>query len=282
MESARDFLSRQSEEGLVSWRVQTAAALRFGIPVSEAERTILEAGLLPARYQRNRETFSSEQQLRLFKSRVAVVGCGGLGGYVIEELARVGVGEIAAIDPDIFVEHNLNRQILSSPNLIDVPKVKAAVDRVAEINPAVTIIPIREALGPLNGGRLVAGAHVAVDALDNVVSRLDLAQVCREGEIPLVHGAIGGWYGQVLTQFPGDRSIERLYAGREEGTGAEKRLGNPSFTPAVIASLEAAETCKLLLGIGEPLRNRHLVIDLLSMEIHTMDSGVYATMAEAG
>jgi molybdopterin/thiamine biosynthesis adenylyltransferase len=82
-----------------------------------------------------------------------------------------------------------------------------------------------------------------------------------------VHGAIAGWYGHVSTQLPGERTIEKLYRGATEAKGIEQELGNPSFTPGLVASLQVAEACKVLLGVGVPLRGRHLHVDLWSMEI---------------
>ncbi|WP_306537074.1 HesA/MoeB/ThiF family protein [Geobacter sp.] len=267
MQSLEEYIRQHAEGDLVPWRCQVEMTERFTLTLAEAEGAILELGLLPARYQRNREMLTTGQQLRLFRSRVAVIGCGGLGGYIIEELARLGVGTIVAIDPDIFVEHNLNRQLLSSPGQLGQVKVEAAAARIAQINPAVTLIPLRETFTRGNGSELLRDSHVAVDALDSVTVRLELAEVCGEMGIPFVHGAIGGWYGQVFTQLPGERTLQQLYAGREGGTGIEKKLGNPSFTPAVIASLEVAETCKVLLGVGRQGKGRKLAINLLDMEV---------------
>ena len=267
MERLSDYFREHAEGDLLPWPCQVEAARRFHLSLAQVEEAILEEGLLPARYQRNRQCIGTGQQLQLFHSRVAVIGCGGLGGYVIEELARLGVGEIIAVDHDVFVEHNLNRQILASPGSLGCAKVEVAQQRVEKINPAVTLVPIAQALTRTNGRDLLDAAHVAVDALDSVAARLDLAEVCEELAIPLVHGAIGGWYGQVATQFPGDRSLQKIFANRENGQGAEKQLGNPSFTPAVVASLEVAEVCKILLGTGSLLRHRKLTLDLLNMEI---------------
>ncbi|KAF0221739.1 MAG: UBA/THIF-type NAD/FAD binding [Geobacteraceae bacterium] len=260
-----EFLQEQANGDLLPWSSQIAATEQFGVPCARVEETALATGLLPARYQRNRHAVSISQQLTLFRSQVAVIGCGGLGGYVIEELARLGVGTIIAIDPDVFEEHNLNRQILSSPGSLGRAKVEAAAARVAEINPAVTLVPIQDAYAPVNGKELLHGAHVAVDALDSIPTRLALSETCAELGIPMVHGAIGGWYGQVTTQFPGDDTIQRVYSRWVEGKGVEQHLGNPSFTPALVASIETAEVCKILLGVGKILRNRKLVINLLEM-----------------
>jgi molybdopterin/thiamine biosynthesis adenylyltransferase len=146
--------------------------------------------------------------------------------------------------------------------------VTAAVERLAQINPAVTVTPIKEYFCLANGLELLAGVHVAVDALDSIPYRLEMAEVCTLAGIPMVHGAIGGWYGHVATQFPGDTTVQKIYRHWVAGKGIEQQLGNPSFTPAVVASLEVAEACKILLGKGEPLRNRKLSIDLLEMEMH--------------
>jgi len=267
MATLEEHLRGAAAGDLLPWAAQAEAMARFGLGCAEVEAAALAAGLLPARYQRNRRTLSTADQLRLLRSTVAVVGCGGLGGYAVEELARLGVGRLLAIDPDVFEEHNLNRQLLSSIEGLGTPKVEAAARRVAAVNPAVAVVPRRELLDAASAAGLLAGADLVIDALDSIPSRLELAAACEALRLPLVHGAIAGWYGHVTTQLPGDRTVERFYAGATERKGAEQELGNPSFTPAVVASLQVAEACKVLLGTGEPLRGRLLLVDLLSMEL---------------
>jgi len=262
------FLQERAEGELIFWTVQQEAGERFGLSYAAVEETALSHGLMPARYQRNRNMLSIAEQLRLFRSRVAVIGCGGLGGYIIEQLARLGVGQIIAIDPDIFEEHNLNRQLLATPAMLGRAKVEAAQTRVNEINPAVTVTPIEAAFCTANGHELLKGVTVAADALDSISCRLELAETCAEMQIPMVHGAIGGWYGHVVTQLPGDTTVQDIYRNWVAGKGIEQHLGNPAFTPAVVASLQVAEVCKIVLGKGELLRQRKLSIDLLDMEIH--------------
>ncbi|WP_224981533.1 HesA/MoeB/ThiF family protein [Geomonas agri] len=261
------FLKEQAQDGLLPWSAQDATAKRFNLSHAAVELLALQNGLYPARYQRNRNMIQVDEQLCLFQSRVAVIGCGGLGGYVLEELARLGVGQIIAVDPDIFEEHNLNRQILSTPALLGQPKAAVAAERLAQVNPAVTVTAIQDYFCLANGFELLAGAQIAVDALDSISYRLQLAEFCNVAGIPMVHGAIGGWYGHVASQFPGETTVQQIYRHWVAGKGIEQQLGNPSFTPAVVASLEVAEVCKILLGKGEPLRNRKLTIDLLEMEM---------------
>ena len=270
MDALSFFVRDHSDGQLFSWARQREAAVRFSVSVATVEGIALKQGLLPARYQRNRQAISVIDQLTLFRSCVAVIGCGGLGGYVVEELARLGVGRIVVIDPDVFEEHNLNRQLFSTPANLGRAKVEAAAARVGEINPAVTLVPIQEAFSPANGAELLKGYQIVVDALDSIQVRLELAELCSTLNIPLVHGAIAGWFGHVTTQLPGDDTLQTIYRSWKSGKGVEQTLGNPSFTPAVVASIEVAEVCKLLLGQGVSLQGRQLIIDLLSMEIQIL------------
>lgn len=263
-----EFLQKSSVDGLLPWSAQLDAVGRLSLSHAIVEEIALVSGLLPARYQRNRDMISVAEQLQLFRSRIAVIGCGGLGGYIIEELARLGIGQIVAVDPDKFEEHNLNRQLFSTPANLGRAKVAAALDRVNEVNPAVKLIPVRTFFRAANGRELLQGVTVAVDALDSISCRLELAETCAGMDIPMVHGAIGGWYGHVATQLPGDTTVQSIYRNWVEGKGIEKDLGNPAFTPAVVAGLQVAEVCKLVLGRGELLRRRKLSIDLLDMEMH--------------
>ncbi|TYO99177.1 molybdopterin/thiamine biosynthesis adenylyltransferase [Geothermobacter ehrlichii] len=271
MDSLQDYLRERADAGLIAWRCQLEAAERFGLSIAEVEAVILDNGLLPARYQRNRQMISVEQQRRLFASKVAVVGAGGLGGYILEQLARLGVGTLVVIDNDVFEENNLNRQLLSAPRHLGRAKVEIAAERIAEINPAVTLEPRQVLLDGSNGARLLAGVSCVVDAVDNVSARLEIEEVCEKLQLPLVHGAIAGWYGHVTTVLPGDRTLKKIYRHWQGGKGIEAQLGNPSFTPALAASLQVSEVCKILLRQGRLLRHRQLVFNVFDMEIDEIE-----------
>lgn len=260
------FLQENSVDGLVSFSVQHKAAEFFSLHLAEVEDIALTHHLLPARYQRNRTMISIEQQLSLLRSKVAVIGCGGLGGYIIEELARLGVGTIAVVDPDVFEEHNLNRQLICTMDQLGKKKVDCAAQRVAEINPTVRLQTFPAAFGQSNCAEILKGAVVAADALDSISVRLELAKACNKENIPLVHGAIAGWAGNVAVQYPGEDILQHLYPGSKRDRGVENRLGNPSFTPAVIASLEVAEIVKILLRIAPLQPRKYLAVDLYHSE----------------
>src|SRR5512137_1290036 len=243
----RGFILKEAQGDLLPCSVQVAAAERFNLSLNRVEEVALELGVLPARYQRNRQSISTLQQYGLFRSKAVIVGCGGLGGYLIEELARLGVGNLVLIDSDVIEEHNLNRQILSTADALTRAKVDVANERVKTINPAVNVTPLKTVFSSENGRDLVMGADVVLDGLDTIPARLELAQICHELSIPVVHGAIGGWYGQIATQMPGDNISPQIFGMSPPYKGIETDLGNPSFTPAVVASLQAAEACKILL-----------------------------------
>ncbi len=222
------------------------------------------------RYNRNMNTLSPEENERLRSFKVCVVGCGGLGGYVIELLGRLGVGFITAVDGDVFDATNLNRQLLSSEELLGSSKAFAAPERMKKVNSDVTVHPIQVFVTEENCDEIISGHDIVVDALDNMTARRLLEQHCEKQNIPLIHGAIAGWYGQVSTIMPGDRTLQKIYP-PNENKGAETELGNPSFSPAMVASIEVAEAVKVLLGRGEILRNKLLTIDLLNQEYEIFD-----------
>lgn len=221
------------------------------------------------RYDKN-GIFTEEDMIRLKSSKVCVVGCGGLGGYIVEMLARAGVGNITAVDGDVFEESNMNRQILSTVDNIGRIKVHQAEERVRLINPDVTFQPVHAFLDGSNASRIIAGSDVVVDALDRIPVRFILQDACENANIPMVYGAIAGWYGQIATILPGDRTLDRLYPDyKKKGMvrGIETGIGNPSFTPALAASLQVSECLKILTGKGELLRNQMLYVDLFDNEI---------------
>ena len=223
---------------------------------------LLENGEVPERYLRNIGTIGIEGQLRLLKAKVVIVGAGGLGGHIIELLARQGIGYLRIIDGDCFAAHNLNRQLLATEGNLGANKAIAAARRIAEINSDVDGESIPQMLDEENGQQLLLGMDVVVDALDNISTRLLLSKLTRELGIPLVHGAIAGFTGQVTTLLPGDIGLEKIYkVSNPSDKGIEILLGNPATTPALAATIQSQEVVKILTGIGELLHKRMLYFD---------------------
>lgn len=224
------------------------------------------------RYARNAQSISAAETEYLHSRCVAVVGLGGLGGYVVELLARVGVGKIVGIDCDAVETTNLNRQLLATEANLGQPKAAEAAKRLAAVNSQTAFTPVQALLTAENAAELLAGCDLVVDCSDNIPARLAMEAAAEALGVPLVHGAIAGWYGQVGVSFPGDRMLAAYYRGCE-GKGAEAALGNPSFTPALVAALQAAETIKVLLHKDGVLRNRLLYIDALLHQYDVTEMG---------
>ncbi len=245
--------------GEVEKAIETLAA-DHGIPKRVAEALACGLDFFPKRYKANAGTLGSEGQKRLLQSKVLVAGLGGLGGHVVEQLVRCGVGELVGVDPDNFDETNLNRQLYSDINSIGLSKTEAARKRIAKINDAVEFYPLTRKLEDLEGNTY-DGVDLIFDCLDSIPSRLHLQEMGERLSIPLVHGAIGGWFGQVAIVWPGSKLLSNVYGTKREGI--EKTLGNPPFTPAFIATLMVSEGIKLLLG-KKKKENTVIFADLLN------------------
>lgn len=196
------------------------------------------------RYSRNIPSLSEEEFLCLRDKRVLVVGCGGLGGHLVELLARIGIGNIRVVDGDVFESSNLNRQLLSLPELLGKSKAMAAADRIHSITPAISVEAFDAFLTEENAQCLLSGCHIVLDGLDNIPSRKVLSAACAKAGIPYVYGAVHGWVAQAAISMPGDGLIELLYPDRI--LVSDKSV--LSFTPALCASMQAALCVKLLTG----------------------------------
>jgi len=220
-----------------------------------------------ARYSKNR-ILTDVQQNNLFEKKAAVIGCGGLGGYIAEMLCRMGVGNITVCDGDRFDETNLNRQLLATEKTLGSFKAEQAAERIRQVNSEVKVEVFSEYLTEENAGNILKGCDVVLDGLDSPETKLMLQCVCKVHNIPMVHGAIEGWFGQTAVIYPGDDALIKLYG---EQTKVDKKdcedFGNPAFTPAVIAGWQVSEAVKILAESEEVLRGQVLFIDMLTGEM---------------
>ena len=220
---------------------------------------------MQSRYARNIPALSEEECLLLREKRVLVVGCGGLGGHIIDQLARIGIGYLRVVDGDVFEASNLNRQLLSSVPLLGTGKAKAAADHIARVNPEITVDAADVFLTEANAAKLVEDCDVVMDALDNITGRKILAAACAEAGIPYVYGAIQGWVIQAAVSLPEDQLMEILYP--EETEISDKSV--LSFTPALCASFQTSLCVKFLLG--RPVETGTIYyFDLLNQEFETI------------
>ena len=217
------------------------------------------------RYERNIPALSEKECEILLGKRVLVVGCGGLGGHLIDLLARIGVGFLRVVDGDVFEPSNLNRQLLSEVPLLGVSKARAAAARVSRVNPEISVEAVDSFLTEKNARRLLLSCDVVLDGLDNIESRRILAEECQRSGIPYIYGAVNGWVAQAAISMPGDHLVEKLYP---EGS-VLKNKSVLSFTPALCASMQVALCVKLL--TGRPVETGKLYyFDLLNQEFESI------------
>jgi molybdopterin-synthase adenylyltransferase len=251
-------------------------AWQLGLGLGEIYRESLVLGVCPCRYIRNMDILSVPEQLRLAESRVAIVGAGGLGGQVVVLLARIGVGTLVVADDDLFDETNLNRQALCIEKTMGEPKARAAMEAVAEINPGVRVIPRQVRLNAEVIDEALAGCDVVVDGLDNAPDRLLLQDAAGRLGIPMVHGALAGFEGRVMTIFPGDTGVKQLYGETSSGADPDRPeavMGVPAVTAALIGTFQAMEVLKILLKRGSLFRNAMAYVDLENGRLETFRFG---------
>jgi len=188
------------------------------------------------RFSRNIGALTKQEQQKLTNSRIFIAGCGGLGGYAIEYLSRAGVGHITCADDGCFETSDMNRQLLSDPSVIGRKKTDVARERwhgikAFDIHMDETNLP-----------NLVSGCDLAVDALDNLKTRRSLFAACRQAGIPLIHGAVNGWYAQAAF-VPPDGTLYDLLSPE-----APAALSVLSFAPGLAASMQAALAVRYLCG----------------------------------
>ena len=220
---------------------------------------------MDGRYARNIPALTNAECEALRQKRILVVGCGGLGGHIIDQLARIGVGFLRVVDGDVFEASNLNRQLLSCVPLLGVSKAKAAADHIARINPDVAVEAAEAFLSESNAESLLENCDIVMDALDNIPSRRILAAACKKANIPYIYGAIQGWVAQAAISMPGDHLIDTLYP--EEIEITDKSV--LSFTPALCASMQTALCVKWLLGRSVETGTIYY-FDLLNQEFETI------------
>lgn len=220
---------------------------------------------MKARYERNVPALTEAECEALRRKRVLVVGCGGLGGHLIEMLARIGIGALRVVDGDVFEPSNLNRQLLSEVPTLGLSKAKAAATRINRVNPEVEVEAVAENMTEVNVHELLQGCDAVLDGLDNIESRRVLASACTRAGIPYIYGAVNGWVAQAAISMPGDHLVDILYP----KDVVIKNKSVLSFTPALCASVQVSLCVKLLVGRAVET-GTVCYFDLLNQEFETI------------
>lgn len=221
------------------------------------------------RYSRHviMDEIGPQGQAALLDASVLVVGAGGLGSPVIQYLAAAGVGTLGVVDDDVVERSNLQRQIVHRDEDVGRPKVESAAEYVRALNPDVTVNPIRERLGPENARGLIADYDLVVDASDNFRTRYVVNDACVLEGVPLAHGAIYKFEGQIATFEGGQPCYRCLFpeAPPEDEVPDCATTGVLGVLPGTVGTIQATEALKLLIDFGDPLVGRMVFYDASDM-----------------
>jgi len=256
--------------GFQAW---LAAGLPVGFPAG------LDAGQAD-RYARHlvMPQIGSDGQRRLLRSRILLVGLGGLNSPVALYLAAAGVGTLGLADFDTVERSNLQRQIIHGESRIGTPKANSASDRIMDLNPDIETVVYQRRVTAANAGTLLESWDMVVDGTDSFSSRFALNEACVRQSKPLVYGAVMRFQGQVSVFWPASGEPEptpcfRCMVPQEPPAGDAPgcaEAGVLGVMPGIVGTLQANEALKLALGIGLPLIGRLLMIDALNTEFRKM------------
>jgi molybdopterin/thiamine biosynthesis adenylyltransferase len=217
-------------------------------------------------------------QLRLAAARVVILGMGGLGSPVAMYLAGAGVGQLVLVDPDIVESSNLHRQILHGTQNLGQPKVDSAASALAARNPDPEVITFAHKLDQAQLLEQVTLADVVVDGSDNFACRVAVNRACVQTRTPLVYGAVVGLEGQASVfraDLDNSPCYNCLYSDLEQdaqgGSAFENCSGQGVLGPVagMVGCIQATETLKILLGLGQGLEGRLLLIDARAMNFRS-------------
>ena len=251
--------------GFTSWR-ETGQTWRAGDGLSADQRV---------RYSRHLrlDGVGEKGQQRLLDSRVVLIGAGGLGSPAALYLAAAGVGTIGIIDNDVVDTSNLQRQVIHDQDSVGTLKVESARSAIAALNPDVKVDAQATRLDASNALELLSSYDVIVDGADNFPTRYLVNDVALHLRTPVVHGSILRYEGQASVFSPYDGPCYRcLFAAPPPPELAPScaDAGVLGVLPGVIGSIQAMETIKLLLGLGDSLVGRLLTYDSLQQSFRTM------------
>ncbi len=208
----------------------------------------------------------------LQRSRVLVIGAGGLGSPALYYLACAGVGRLEIADFDRVEMSNLQRQILHGMGDLGRLKAVSAAEKIFRLNPDVDACTVIDRLDEKSLGRLVSGFDAVVEATDNLETKYRVNAACVRARVPFTLSGVHRFEGQILSWKPGAPCWQCAFGPLPE-TGEQLRAARTGIlgaTAGVFGALEAVEALKLLLGRGRPLTGRLLTADLLSGRFHTL------------
>ena len=217
-------------------------------------------------FEKNMDFLTPKEAEKIENTKVAVIGTGALGQMVTHELVRSGFKDLILMDPDRMDYSNFNRQLYAAYSVLDQFKAEILAAQMKDIAPDIRLQVYTEFLDGSNGQRIIAGRDILVDCVDDIRSKLYMEQLAESLNIPLVHGAVEGWFGQITSVYPGDRILSKLYQ-----TKRQQKVTAMAVTVNTIASLQAAEVIKIAIENENILRKKVLFVDLWASDFSYMN-----------
>lgn len=228
---------------------------------------------------------TKSEQTRFKDAKIAVMGCGGIGGEVIEMLARMGVGELNVVDNDYFDLSNINRQVLSTFENLGLSKSEVAKEKVRQINPYTKVNAFKDEINEENISQIVDDSDIIIDCLDNLLTRVIVSRYAKSNNIPFIHGAIHGTLGQI-TVFTNEKDID--YETMFNLPSKDKKLDEtikdelnklasekpPVIGPTanIVGCMQAIEAFKIITGIGKIVTAPEILnFDLLNLTTFSIE-----------
>lgn len=214
-----------------------------------------------------------EGQTKLSKTKVLVVGAGGLGSPVLTYLAAAGIGSIGIVDDDIVSLSNLQRQILYKTSDIGQVKAEKAKERLLENNPDIKINTFITRLNVENSTEIAEKYDIIVDCTDNYDSRYIIDEASKKLQIPMVYGSISKFSGQVsVFNCQGSKSYKDLFSEKPEIDENDKsRLGVLGVLPGIVGSIQANEVIKIALNMLGVIKNKLFLLDTKTLKTDIID-----------
>jgi molybdopterin-synthase adenylyltransferase len=214
-------------------------------------------------------------QTKLLESHVLLIGAGGIGCPAIQYLAAAGVGTISVVDDDVVSLSNLQRQVLYGEAQIGMPKVEAAAQAVARLNPDVHFLSLQQRIGKDTSSEILNGVDVVIDGSDNFATRLIVNDLCLAAHVPLVSAAIGQFHGQIgtFTGWEADAPCYRCFVGDAHDPDDCDDCATQGVLGAMcglMGSFAAMEAIRYLTGFGEAAKGKLHIFDGLKPAMRTI------------
>lgn len=217
---------------------------------------------IPQKLERQNQLFTSDEQEKIFKQEVIIVGLGGLGQIVAEQLVRLGFRHLTLVDHDRISYSNFNRQIYANTQTIHLFKTLITREKLLEIEPLCQIQTYEITLDKNTPLDIIPENSIIVDCCDHIPTKLLLEDIIQIKDIPLIHGAMDGWHGQVTTLLPQDHLLSKLYLNQNL-----KTHDSLVMTAHLVASFQVKEIIQMTLHKTPNLHHQILWIDALNNDI---------------